>query len=234
MIVRPSSPGTDLEKRIQAKAVYPELIQKHKRGKRCREGHHDSCRYLGLDPGRELRETHGGLTTERPQPVRWAFHTHKEVLLPKEAWPAFQACPGLSQIQHRKSSGLGSPSVPSWMVGHTLSQHPTCHTLGRAGPRAQAQVLAVWGYRALKWSGSRRRGGDASPVSEVRKVKLRGEVICSVSYGGKWPGPGHSNPSLSDAKAQANHRAARSSVHGAATGVQTRGSGSTVGDQPVQ
>lgn len=38
-------------------------------------------------------------------------------------------------------------------------------------------------------------------------MKLRGEVICSVSYGGKWPGPGHSNPSLSDAKAQANHRA---------------------------
>lgn len=37
-----------------------------------------------------------------------------------------QACPGLSQIQHRKSSGLGSPSVPTWMVGHTLSQ-PVTH-----------------------------------------------------------------------------------------------------------
>lgn len=65
-------------------------------------------------------------------------------------------------------------------------------------------------------------------------MKLRGEVICSVSYSGKWPGAGHSNPGLSDAKAPANQWAAHSPVHEAATGIQTGGAGSLVGDQPVQ
>lgn len=57
----------------------------------------------------------------------------------------------------------------------------------------------------------------------MRKVKLRGEVIYSVSYSKKGPGAGGSNPGLADGKAHADQQAACSSFHKAAVETQTRG-----------